>query len=102
MNISLTKDMKKIAAKAAQLLKVLSHKERLLILCQLLEKEQCVGDLLQKSQLTQSAFSQHLAILRQKGLVKTRKEAQTVFYSLANRDCIDLLKTLHKIYCDDA
>ena len=99
MNISFNKDMKRNAGKAAQLLKVLAHKERLMILCQLLGGEQCVSDLCNKSRLSQSAFSQHLAVLRQHGLVTTRKDAQTVFYSLVDDDSTEILKSLHKIYC---
>ena len=91
--------LKNNAVKAAKLLKGLAHDERLLILCQLLDGEQHVGELWKKSQLSQSAFSQHLAVLRKDGLVQTRKEAQTVYYSLANQDSIQILKVLQKIYC---
>ncbi|MCK4870580.1 MAG: helix-turn-helix transcriptional regulator [Gammaproteobacteria bacterium] len=87
------------AAEAAKLLKVLGNAERLLILCQLLDGEHRVGELCEKSVLSQSAFSQHLAVLRRDELVKTRKEAQTVYYSLANEDSQKILATLQAIYC---
>ncbi len=93
------KQIKKNAPKAAKLLKALANSERLLILCQLLSGEQSVGELWERSELSQSAFSQHLAILRRDGLVTTRKESQTVYYSLANDQGIRILETLHKIYC---
>ena len=93
------KQIKKNAPKAARLLKALANPERLLILCQLLDGEQCAGALWDKSSLSQSAFSQHLAVLRKDGLVKTRKESQTVFYSLGNDHGIRILQTLQEIYC---
>jgi len=91
--------LKQNAETAAKLLKGLGNAERLLILCQLLDGEQNVGELWEKSQLSQSAFSQHLAVLRKDHLVQTRKEAQTVYYSLANKDSIQILKVLQKIFC---
>lgn len=91
--------IKENAPKAAKLLKALANPERLLILCQLIEGEQCAGALWEKSSLSQSAFSQHLAVLRKDGLVKTRKEAQTVYYSLGCEKGLRVLKTLQEIYC---
>lgn len=91
--------MQKNAAKAAGLLKSLASTPRLMVLCQLIEGEHTAGELWDKSGLSQSALSQHLAKLRKEKLVKTRKEAQTVYYTLANKDVIDIIKTLHKIYC---
>lgn len=91
--------MKQNAPKAVRLLKALAHADRLMILCHLLQGEHCVGELCSKSDLSQSAFSQHLAKLRRDGLVKTRKQAQTIYYSLANEDGIQVLKALQKLYC---
>ncbi len=91
--------MQQSANSAAALLKGLASAPRLMILCQLAEGEHCVGDLLQSSNLSQSAFSQHLAKLRKEGLVKTRKEAQTVYYTLANNNAISIIQVLHSIYC---
>lgn len=87
------------AKNAAQLMKALSNEARLLILCHLTEKEMSVGELLALSKLKQSAFSQHLAKLREEGLVSTRKEAQTVYYSISNNSVGKVLKTLQQIYC---
>lgn len=91
--------MHKNASKAASLLKSLASTPRLMVLCQLIEGEHTAGDLWNKSGLSQSALSQHLAKLRNDGLVKTRKEAQTVYYTLADKNVIEIIKVLHKIYC---
>lgn len=88
------------AAQAARMLKALANPERLLILCDLLAGEHKMGDLWQKSKLSQSAFSQHLAVLRRDGLVQTRKEAQTVFYSLADKRVVKILELLQQLYCE--
>ncbi len=98
MDIDITQIAEK-APEAASLLKTLASEERLMILCQLLQGEQPVGVLWERSSLSQSAFSQHLAVLRRAGLVKTRKQSQSVYYSLANDNCMQILQTLHEIYC---
>lgn len=84
---------------AERLLKLLAHKERLLILCQLCERELSVSELRQNSDLSQSALSQHLAKLRALKIVQTRKEAQTVFYTLADAKVTTLIAALHQLYC---
>ena len=91
--------MCKNAEIAAVKLKALAHPARLMILCQLVDQEKSVGDLYQDSSLSQSAFSQHLAVLRKQNLVKTRRQTQTIFYSLAGEDSIQILQLLHKLYC---
>lgn len=85
--------------KAVNLLKALAHQERLLILCQLANGEQNVGSLLQASKLSQSAFSQHLAVLRRHKLVTIRKASQTVYYSLANSNSLKIIQVLHELFC---
>lgn len=96
MNIE---DIYKNSEKAAAKLKALAHPARLMILCQLVDKERSVGDLYQDSNLSQSAFSQHLAVLRKQNLVKTRRQTQTIFYSLTGEDSILMLQLLYKLYC---
>ena len=93
------KDMHKNAEQAAAKLKALAHPARLMILCQLVDQEKSVGDLYQDSSLSQSAFSQHLAVLRKQNLVTIRRQAQTIFYSLAGEDSIQILQLLYKLYC---
>ena len=91
--------LKQNSTAAARLMKALSNPSRLLILCQLVEGELSVGALNEKVRLSQSAFSQHLAVLRKDGLVKTRKEAQTVYYSLADDRAERVLEVLHQLFC---
>ena len=88
------------AAQAASLLKLLANENRLLILCRLAQvKEMSVNDMAKAVGLSQSALSQHLAKMREDGLLGTRREAQTVFYRLADRNAGRLLKLLKSIYC---
>ena len=87
------------AREAANLLKTMSHPDRLMVLCQLTEGEVCVAELLKNSQLSPSAFSQHLSVLRKHQLIKARKASQRVFYSLADPKVKTLIGTLHQIFC---
>jgi ArsR family transcriptional regulator len=87
------------AGEAAALLKALAHEARLMVLCQLLEGERSAGALQAGSGLSQSALSQHLARLREEGLVATRRDAQTIYYSLADPDVWRILDALAAIYC---
>lgn len=87
------------AAEAAALLKALAHPARLLVLCQLVDGERSVGQLLPITGLSMSALSQHLAMLRAMGLVTTRREAQTVHYAIAQGPAVDVLAALHAAYC---
>jgi DNA-binding transcriptional ArsR family regulator len=87
------------AAQAATLLKNLANESRLQILCALATDELSVGELNAGIPLSQSALSQHLKRLRQDGLVSTRRESQTIYYSLAKSDALQIIDVLHKIYC---
>ena len=80
-----------------KLLKAMANERRLFILCYLQEGEISVGVLSEKLQLSQSALSQHLAWLRRDGIVKTRKEAQTVYYSLKSGEVSQLMGTLDSL-----
>ncbi len=91
--------MREHAADAAGLMKALGNESRLMILCMLTEGEQSVSDLNEIIPLSQSALSQQLARLRQQKLVKTRRESQTIFYSLANGPADRVIHLLHDIYC---
>ncbi|HBU99299.1 MULTISPECIES: ArsR/SmtB family transcription factor [Thalassospira] len=88
------------AEQASTLLKAMSNQSRLLILCQLNEGEKSVGELERIVGLSQSALSQHLARLRRDKLVKTRREAQTIYYSLQGDDALRVIKTLYGLYCE--
>jgi len=87
------------ATKASVLLKTMANEWRLLILCHLAEKERSVGELEKLIGLNQSALSQHLAVLRRENLVKTRREAQSIFYSLASEEAAKIMGTLYNLYC---
>jgi ArsR family transcriptional regulator, virulence genes transcriptional regulator len=87
------------AREASELLKALGNAHRLMILCQLLEGEKSVGELVRTIGLSQSALSQHLARLRRDRLVSTRRSAQTIYYTLAGAEARALLQTLHGLYC---
>lgn len=93
--------MRKHASHAAQLLKALANENRLLILCLLAEREFSVSELNLELDLSQSSLSQHLALLRAEGLVISRREAQLIYYSLAPGPAVEVMSTLHRIYCGD-
>ena len=96
---NLTEEMLPHAEQAATLLRALANEQRLMILCNLSGGELSVGQLNERVPLNQSALSQHLAVLRKTGAVNTRREAQTVYYSLKPGPAADVIATLHSIYC---
>jgi DNA-binding transcriptional ArsR family regulator len=87
------------ALRATALLKAMANPARLMVLCQLAEGEKSVGELESVVKLSQSALSQHLALLRSRGLVKPRREGQTIFYSLEGAEAPALLAALYEVYC---
>ncbi|CAM4420803.1 ArsR/SmtB family transcription factor [Vibrio agarivorans] len=96
-------DMQQLEQNSAQaviVLKAMANERRLQILCLLLDTELSVGQISAQLDLSQSALSQHLAWLRRDGLVETRKEAQTVYYSLKSREVKALITVLHQLYCE--
>ena len=95
-------DLQKSADRATSLLKAMSNSSRLLILCQLAEGEKSVGELERLVGLSQSGLSQHLALLRRKGIVATRREAQSIFYSLASKEAKAIMATLYEAFCTKA
>jgi DNA-binding transcriptional ArsR family regulator len=96
------KEMQQHAGDAEQLLKALANANRLMILCTLAESEHSVGQLNDRIELSQSALSQHLAVLRRDGLVETRRESQTIYYSLSEGPAAKVIDLLHDMYCGDA
>jgi DNA-binding transcriptional ArsR family regulator len=93
--------MREHAAEAARLMNALGNESRLMILCMLAEGEQSVGALNEAIPLSQSALSQQLARLRGQGLVETRRESQTIFYSLGEGPAEKVIHLLHDLYCPD-
>ncbi len=92
---------REIILNIAKILKALGNDKRLSIVMYLANKELKVNDLEQLVGLSQSALSQHLAVLRAEKIVKTRREAQSIFYSLADKNVLELLNTLCKLYAQD-
>lgn len=95
------KRLEKNATRACELLAAMANPARLMILCQLAEGERSVGELQPGVGLSQSALSQHLAVLRQNNLVKTRRAGQSIYYSLASEQAESLMHTLHEQFCRD-
>lgn len=93
------REMGRHANAAAGLLKALANPHRLRILCVLGEGELSVSALNERVPLSQSALSQHLAILRADGLVKTRRESQTIRYSVRPGPALDVIRVLHAHFC---
>ena len=88
------------AGEVAQLLKLLANEQRLLILCRIpMDREVAVSEIAESVELGQSALSQHLARMREEGLIKPRKEGLNVFYRIADGNLSQLLGTLKSIYC---
>ena len=100
---TLTADLEQFEAQAGEVaatLKALASRPRLMVLCKLVEDgEMRVGELAEAVGLSQSALSQHLAKMREEGLIGFRREGQSLFYFVADRRCEALLMTLHHLYC---
>lgn len=92
-------DLRGSATQAARLLRALSNENRLMVLCLLVEGEKSVGEMNESLPLSQSALSQHLAVLREEGLVNTRRAGQNVYYGLASPAARRVIETLHAVYC---
>jgi DNA-binding transcriptional ArsR family regulator len=88
------------AAYAVELLKAMANEWRLMILCQLAEGEKTVSELQEALGLSQSALSQHLAVLRRERIVRSRKHAQSVSYSLAGNEAPRVMQALHDVFCE--
>jgi len=87
------------ADEASTLLKALANRHRLLIMCQLAEKERSVGELAEFLDIRDSTVSQHLALLRKDGLVSARRDGQTIWYSVGSDEARELIRTLYRVYC---
>ena len=91
--------MQQSARNASELLKALGNEHRLMILCQLADGEKSVGQLVALIGIAQSPLSQHLARLRRDGLVRTRRQSQTIFYSLASAEATRVIELLYDMFC---
>ena len=93
------KQLEKNAHKASDLLGAMANTSRLMIMCQLADGEKSVSDLQPMIGLSQSALSQHLAVLRRKHLVRTRRDGQSIYYSLSSGQAASIMQTLHEQFC---
>jgi len=91
--------MERAADQASELLKALSNRHRLLIICQLIDGERSVGELAAFLNLRDSTVSQHLALLRKDGLIAARRDGQTIYYSITSDPAREVLKTLYQVFC---
>jgi len=93
--------MASAAAQASELMRTLGHKDRLMILCHLISGEKSVGGLASLLEIPQSPLSQHLARMRKEKLVTTRREAQTIYYSIASNEAMRMVELMHELYCSE-
>lgn len=91
--------LKSAAADASSLLKSLSHPDRLMLLCQLVQSEACVQELEQLTGIRQPSLSQQLGILREAGLVATRREGRQIYYRIASEDAMAVMAVLYQRFC---
>ena len=87
------------AVRVTDLLKAMANPSRLMILCQLAEGEKSVGEMESVVAVSQSGLSQHLAVLRKKRIVSTRREAQSIYYSLASKEVEEIMAALYRVFC---
>jgi ArsR family transcriptional regulator, virulence genes transcriptional regulator len=87
------------AGRAATLLRLLGNERRLMVLCQLANGELSVSELQSRVGLSQSALSQHLALLREEGVVATRRESQTIYYRIIDHAAMRVIETLAELFC---
>jgi DNA-binding transcriptional ArsR family regulator len=93
------RQLAKNAHRASDLLGAMANTSRLMIMCQLADGEKSVSDLQPMIGLSQSALSQHLAVLRRKHLVRTRRAGQSIYYSLTSGEAASIMQTLHEQFC---
>ena len=87
------------AGRAATLLRLLGNERRLMVLCQLADGELSVSEIQSRVGLSQSALSQHLALLREEGVVGTRRESQTIYYRIVDHSAMRIIETLAELFC---
>ena len=94
-----TETLRLAANQAVGALKLLANLERLLLLCQLAQREMCVGDLEVQLNVRQPTSSQQLSVLRNESVVVTRREGKNIFYSVADPNLVQILEVLYRVYC---
>ena len=89
------------ATQAVSVLKTLANEDRLMLLCQLSQGEHCVGELQAELSIAQPTLSQQLGVLRNEGVVTTRRDGKNIYYSVADPRTLEILVLLHRLYCPD-
>ena len=89
------------AAQAVSVLKLLANEDRLMLLCQLSQGEHCVSELEQELGIAQPTLSQQLGVLRNEGVVTTRRQGKNIYYSVADARTLKILLLLHRLYCPE-
>lgn len=92
------KQIYEAASDMERILRIMSNRYRIMVICKLMEQEQCVTDLNKGLNITQSALSQHLSLLRSADLVNTRRDKQTIYYSIKDEKLKDLMQALSNIF----
>ena len=93
-------DLRESAAQACNLLKVMANEDRLLLMCQLINAELNVSELEAMTEIRQPSLSQQLGVLRDEGLVSTRRAGKFIYYTLSSPEVVGVMQTLHSLYCD--
>jgi len=91
--------MRANAERISGVMKLLAHPDRMLLLCFLSQREMCVSELEEALDLHQPSLSQQLGVLRNEGVVATRKEGKNVYYSVADPELMQVLKAVYRTYC---
>lgn len=97
-NINLQK-MQSSAEDACRLMKVLSNRDRMMLLCQISQGEKCVGELEACLDIQQPTLLQPLTVLRNEELVKTRRDGKQIYYSHSNHVALEVMNVLYQNYC---
>jgi len=104
MNAELTTeaidDLRESVAQACTLLKVMANADRLLLMCQLINAELNVSELETMTEIRQPTLSQQLGVLRDEGLVSTRRAGKFIYYTLSSPEVVGVMQTLHRLYCE--
>lgn len=96
-----TARLRQAAGHAVGVLKMLANEDRLLLLCQLSQGERCVSELEEQLGIRQPTLSQQLGVLRNEGLVNTRRDGKNIYYSVASPAALDILAVLYRLYCPE-
>ncbi len=94
-----TEALRTAAGQAVSALKLLANEDRLLLLCQLTQGEQCVSELEERLGIRQPTLSQQLGILREQGLISPRRQGKHIYYSVSDANTLEILQVLYRLYC---